>query len=160
DNPNVAQPIASPTVNTTYTLTMTGPVSGGGTCSTTDSITVNVVAGPTGEFAGTDKVICKGGTVTLGTASQSGFTYAWSPGSYLSNVAISNPAFNAGTDFPVPNTASFTVTASKNGCSFTDQVNVSVLSANAGDDYCGPRTVGVADDMPAVSGKTFAWAVV
>lgn len=158
DNPNIAQPLASPLVNTTYTLTMTVPVTGGGTCSTTDNITVNVVAAPTtANFAGDDKAVCLGGSLTLGLPAEAGFTYTWSPSNYLSSTNASTTTFNAGSEQPRPNTFTYTLTAAQNGCSFTDAVNVSVLEVDAGDDLCGPRTVGVGDLIPNVSGKTYLW---
>lgn len=160
DDPTVAQPLATPGVTTVYTLEMTVPISGGGTCITTDNITVNVVAGPTANFAGADQAICKGGSVALGTAAEAGFTYTWSPGSFLNSVNTSTATFNGGTNLPQPNPFTYTLTASRNGCTFTDQVTVAVLDVDAGDDYCGPRTVGTADKMPGVTGKTFLWEVV
>ncbi|MGN6294388.1 MAG: T9SS type A sorting domain-containing protein [Chitinophagaceae bacterium] len=158
DNPNIAQPLASPLSNTTYTLTMTVPVSGGGTCSTTDDVTVNVVAAPTtANFAGDDKAVCLGGSLTLGLPAEPGFTYTWSPSNYLDVTNSSTATFNAGSEQPRPNTFTYTLTAAQNGCSFTDAVNVSVLEVDAGDNLCGPRTVGVGDLMPNVSGKTYLW---
>lgn len=160
DDPTLAQPMASPASTTTYTLSMTVPVSGGGTCTTTDDITVDVVEAPTGDFGGADKTICKGGTTTLGEAAQTGFSYTWVPGNYLSSTTAATVTFNAGSEFPAPNSFSYTVNAAKDGCTFSEPVTVSVIQANAGKDYCGPRTVGVTDPTPGVSGKTFLWEVV
>jgi hypothetical protein len=65
---NCAQPYANPASTTTYSLEMTIPVTGGGTCMTSDQVTVNVVSAPsTANFAGPDRVICLGSTTTLGT---------------------------------------------------------------------------------------------
>lgn len=160
DNATIAQPMASPAVNTVYTLDMTIPITGGGTCTTTDNVTVNIVAAPSANFAGPDKVICKGGTTTLGTPSEPGFTYTWTPGNYLTSTSASSVTFSAGSDFPNPNSFVYTLTATGSGCTFTDKVKVSALLADAGKDYCGPRTVGVPDPMPGVTGKTFLWEVV
>ncbi|HYE55942.1 MAG TPA: hypothetical protein VD996_13920, partial [Chitinophagaceae bacterium] len=161
DDPTIAQPLANPSTTTVYTVQMTVPISGGGTCVTNDNVTVTPVAGPaTANFAGADQAICKGGTVNLGTAPEAGFTYTWSPGSYLSGVTGSTTTFNAGTNMPVSNPMTYTLTASRTGCTFTDQVKVAVLDVDAGDEYCGPRTVGTADKMPNVTGKTWLWEVV
>lgn len=161
DDPTAAQPLATPGVTTVYTLQMTIPVSGGGTCTTSDNITVNVVAGPTTpNFAGADQATCKGGNLSLGTTAEAGFTYTWSPGSYLSGANASTTTFSPGTNLPQPNPFVYTLTASRNGCSFTDQVTVAVLDVDAGEDYCGPRTVGTGDKMPGVTGKTWLWEVV
>lgn len=160
DDPTIAQPLATPGVVTKYFLQMTIPVSGGGTCSTIDSVVVRPVAAPaTPNFAGPDQATCKGGTLSLGTAAEAGFTYSWSPGSYLSSVSASTTTFNTGGNMPQPNPFAYTLTASSNGCSFSDQVTASVLDVDAGEDYCGPRTVGAADRMPGVTGKTWLWEV-
>lgn len=158
DDPNIAQPLATPSASTVYTLSMTVPVSGGGTCTTTDNITVNVVAAPaTLNFAGDDKAVCIGGTLSLGTTAEAGFTYTWAPGNYLNAVNASTATFNAGSEQPSPNTFTYYLTAARNGCTFTDRVNVSVLEVDAGDDLCGPRTVGTEDKIPGVTGKVYLW---
>jgi hypothetical protein len=161
DDPTAAQPLATPGVSTVYTLQMTIPVSGGGTCTTSDNITVNLQAGPTTpNFAGADQATCKGGTLNLGTAAEAGFTYTWTPGSYLSSATTSTTTFSAGTSVPQPNPYVFTLTAASNGCTFTDQVSVAVLDVDAGEEYCGPRTLGTADKTPGVTGKTYLWTIV
>lgn len=162
DDPTIAQPLATPASNTTYTLSMTVPVSGGGTCNTTDDVNVTLVAGPTNaNFAGADVAVCKEGTVNIGSFTEPGFTYTWSPGNYLSSVTNVAPTFSTGGELPNPNPIRYTLTASINGCSFTDDVEVAVLTADAGEDnVCGPRPVGVADPIPGVTGKTFLWEVV
>lgn len=161
DDATIAQPMASPSTATTYTLEMTIPVSGGGTCATTDDVTVNLVEAPaTANFAGPDQAVCKGGTLSLGTAAETGFTYTWSPGSYLSTQTASITTFDAGSEMPATNPITYRLTAAKEGCTFTDAVIVGVLDVDAGTDMCGPRTVGTADKMPGVTGKTWLWEVV
>lgn len=160
-DPTIAQPLATPASTTAYTVQMTIPVSGGGTCTTSDNITVNVVAAPaTPNFAGADQATCMGGTLSLGTAPEAGFTYSWSPGNYLSTVSGSTTTFDpGGTDLPQPDPFTYTLTATSNGCTFTDRVTVAVLDVDAGDDYCGPRIVGTPDKVPGVTGKTYLWEV-
>jgi hypothetical protein len=158
----IAQPLATPAAAQTYSLDMTIPITGGGTCTTTDAVNVNVVAGPaTADFAGNDVAVCKGGTVALGTAAEAGFTYTWSPGNYLNATNASTATYDAGAGGATPNPITYTLTAASGGCSFTDDVTVYQLNVNAGDDrICGPRTIGNGDPMPTVSGKTFLWEVV
>jgi hypothetical protein len=57
----------------------TAVVSAGANCSTTsNSITINVVPGPTAEItAGSSTVFCQGGNVVLTAASVTGATYQW-----------------------------------------------------------------------------------
>jgi hypothetical protein len=158
DDPTVAQPLASPTVNTVYTLSMTVPVSGGGTCTTTDQITVSVVDPPVvPDFAGADQAVCKGGTLTLGSANETGFTFTWAPGNYLTSISASTTTFNAGSELPNPNSFTYQLTATKGQCAFVDEVVVSVLAVDAGENYCGPRTVGTPDLIPNVTGKIYLW---
>lgn len=158
DDPNIAQPLATPAVNTVYTLTMTVPVTGGGTCMTVDDVAVNVVAGPADpNFAGEDKAVCKAGTVTLGGTPEAGFSYTWAPGNFLSTVSSLSTTFDAGSELPVPNPMTYQVTATKNGCTVVDEVTVAVLDVDAGKDLCGPRRVGTGDKMPGVTGKTYLW---
>ncbi|MGN6419536.1 MAG: T9SS type A sorting domain-containing protein, partial [Pseudobacter sp.] len=162
DDATVAQPLATPAAATTYSLSMTVPVSGGGTCSTTDDVNITTVAGPvTANFAGNDIAVCKGGTAALGSTAEGGFTYTWSPGNYLNATNASTATYDAGAGIATPNPITYTLTAASGGCSFTDDVTVYQLNVDAGDHrVCGPRTVGVGDPMPQVTGKTFLWEVV
>ncbi|MEZ4844063.1 MAG: hypothetical protein R3A43_07400 [Bacteroidia bacterium] len=152
---NIAQPMANPGSTTTYTLTQVLTKSGGGTCTTTDQVIVTPVS-ITGGFAGADKVICRGSTASLGASPQSGFTYTWAPGNYLTSNNASTTTFNAGNYLPNPNPFTYYLTATKAGCTFVDNVVVSVIEANAGDDGCGPRMVGVGDQTPNIN-ETWTW---
>lgn len=160
DDASIAQPLATPASATTYTLDMTIPVTTGGTCTTSDAVNVGVVAAPA-SFAVADRVIPKSGTMTvaLSTTADAGFTYTWSPGTYLNAVTGASVTFNSGSEVPVPNPIRYTITATSGACSFTDDATVTVLVANAGIDMCGPRTVGEPDAIPNITGKTFAWSV-
>ena len=134
NDPTVAQPLATPGVTTVYTLQMTIPISGGGTCITSDNVTVNVVAAPTTpNFAGADQATCKGGSLSLGTSAEAGFTYTWSPGSYFSSVTASTTTFNAGTNLPQPNPFRLYIDCIPQWLHFTDQVAVFALDVDAGD---------------------------
>jgi hypothetical protein len=143
---NCAQPVANPGATTTYRLTVTVTRKDGTTCSSFDDVVVTVVAAPNGllNFAGTDKTICSGSTVTLGGASAAaGFTYVWTPGQYLSSTTIYNPVFDAGTNAAgCPKI--YSVTATSSGCSFTDEVIVNVVEGGISDQattVCGPLWV-------------------
>jgi len=156
---NCAQPDVHPSASTTYTLTLTLPVTGGGNCSTISSVTVSVVAAPVnngGAFGGADVIICSGGNVALGTTAETGFTYTWSPGSYLSSSTIARPSFLPGTRLPAADPMRYYVTASKNGCSFVDSVEAFTLKADAGEDGCGPRLIGSPDATPGIN-ETYTW---
>lgn len=153
-----AQPDVHPSVTTTYTLTLTVPVTGGGTCSTTDAVVVTPVAAPTTpNFAGPDVVICIGSTATLGTTAESGFTYTWAPGNYLTSNNASTTTFQPGSlSMPTPNGGLYYLTAVKSGCSFVDQMQTAVIEARAGVDGCGPRYIGESDRTPNLN-ETYTW---
>jgi hypothetical protein len=155
----IAQPLANPVDTATYALTVTLPVSGGGSCVTSDTVTIIPVSAPVADFAGPDHGICLGDSVSLGLPAEAGFTYTWAPGNYLRSNTSSTTTFYGGPrngDMPVPNPATFYVTAKKGYCSFTDQTTVAVIEAMAGDDGCGPRIIGWPDRTPNIN-ETYLW---
>ncbi|SEJ37892.1 Por secretion system C-terminal sorting domain-containing protein [Dyadobacter sp. SG02] len=159
-----AQPIANPTAATVYRLTVTVQQKGGGTCVTTDDVTVTPVTAPNSAltFAGTDKTICKNTSVTLGGTADATFAYTWTSGQYLSASQVANPVFNAGTAAVTGGSINYTVTAVKNGCAFTDEVKVSVLNSRISDQdetVCGPVWSNHLDEDNA-PGTTYTWSVV
>lgn len=86
NDPTIANPIASPDANTTYTLT----VSTGPNCSTSASVDVQIgdVQSLPVTFDG-DLILCAGETATLTAAS--GFSnYQWSNGSSGANLTVSD----------------------------------------------------------------------
>jgi hypothetical protein len=159
-----AQPIANPAVVTTYRLTVTVAQKSGATCTTTSDVTVTPVAAPnnTVAFAGTDKTLCKNTSVALGGTNDATFAYTWTSGQYLSNSQVANPTFNAGTASVTGGSINYTVTATKNGCAFTDEVKVSVLNSRISDQdetICGPAWSSHLDEDNA-PGTTYTWSVV
>ncbi|MBO9611287.1 MAG: SBBP repeat-containing protein, partial [Dyadobacter sp.] len=159
-----AQPVANPAATTVYRLTVTVQQKGGGTCVTTDDVTVTPVTAPnnTLAFAGTDKTICKNTSVTLGGTADNTFAYTWTSGQYLSASQVANPVFNAGTAAVAGGAINYTVTAIKNGCAFTDEVKVSVLNSRISDQdqtICGPAWSYHMDEDNA-PGTTYTWSMV
>ena len=98
----------SPTVTTTYTVTVFDDLGN----SDDDSVTVTVNELPIAQ-AGNDQTICEGDVVTL-TAS-GGDEYLWSTGETTAFISVA----------PTSDTA-YTVEVTTNGCSSTDDVNVFV----------------------------------
>jgi gliding motility-associated-like protein len=87
-NPNlsstsIANPVASPTTTTQYTVTATL-----GNCTRTADVTVTVLPAPLAE-AGPGGEICFGQNFQLHASG--GVTYNWSPATYLNNSAIADP---------------------------------------------------------------------
>lgn len=124
----VANPTASPSVTTTYTVTVTK-----GICTATDQVTITVdAASASFADAGPDKVFC-GSSVQIGGAPSgpSGATFSWSPTNGLDNPSSPNP--NASPTAPT----TYTLTVSQNGCSISDDVYVDKTlppSMSAGND--------------------------
>jgi hypothetical protein len=158
-----AQPIATPTAATTYRLTVTVTRKDNTTCTTTDDVIISFVATPTNgpAMAGTDKTICKSSSVVLGNGTaDAAATYSWAPANYLSNPNIATPTFNAGIAM-VSCPLTYTVTAVKNGCTFTDNVQVSVINPQV--DYESDTTVcylfSEQLNEPNCGNASYAWQV-
>jgi gliding motility-associated-like protein len=150
NNPAVANPIARPSVTTTYTVTVTD--ANGCTDLSTTTITVSSALNAN---AGPDRTVCNGQTVVLGGTpaasggSGVGYTYLWTPSTGLNNPALPNPTLVATT------TQIFTLQVTDSqGCIATDQVTITVnpvVLADAGPDIVlcigtsaiiGPGAVG------------------
>lgn len=145
-NPNISNPVASPSQTTTYTVTVSS-----GNCSSTASVVVTVNAIPVVN-AGPDISVCLGSSVNLNAESSiSGSSFLWSPGAHLSNVNIPNPISTP------TSTITYTVTATANGCSSSDQVTINVTNvfANAGQDVsiCNGQNT----QLFASGGTTYSW---
>lgn len=115
NNPNIANPAASPTATTEYIVHATY-----GRCTAEDTIMVNILAAPVPD-AGADGFICVGQTYQLqGTG---GATYQWTPATFLSDPSIANPVVTP------DRTIEYTLTVTgANGCPAlqTDRVTVDV----------------------------------
>src|SRR6056297_3346001 len=160
-NANIARPIATPASTTTYTLTVSYNNNDSIPCSTNDAVEVTVVSPPpTTNFAGPDQVLCFANptTTTIGTPADVGYSYNWSPGQYLGSNTAAQVTFNSGDNFPLtPNTITYTLTATQGLCSFTDEMELSVIRADAGIDGCGPRNIGKPDETISIS-ETYSWS--
>ncbi|GAB4425114.1 MAG: hypothetical protein OHK0039_42660 [Bacteroidia bacterium] len=119
-NPNIFNPIASPTVTTTYTVSATFP----GGCTATDQVTINVNTGPTVTINPPSSYICPGNAATL-TANAPGATgYVWSNGATTVGTTVSPGA-----------TTTYTVTATNaQGCSAQASATVNVSTPST--DVC------------------------
>ncbi|GAA4901410.1 hypothetical protein GCM10023311_28890 [Flaviramulus aquimarinus] len=130
----------SPSSTTTYSVTVT--TNG---CSSNDDIEVTVNAAPIAN-AGLDVTICEGDSTTL-TATGGG-TYLWSTGATTASISVSPSS-----------TTIYTVTATSNGCSANDDVEVTVNSipiANAGSDVA--ICEGDTTTLTASGGDTYLWS--
>lgn len=117
DDPNIANPSATPAVTTTYFVT----VIGANNCSSIDSVTITV-NDDVPVNAGNDTTICTGDTVLLGgnPTSVNGTSYLWAPSAGLNDSSLANPLA-----FPSI-TTTYLLTVTNDTCTNTDQVLVSV----------------------------------
>lgn len=117
NNPNIANPVASPTQTTTYTVTITDANG----CSATRSVTITVENQPQAN-AGADQNVCFGNSVTLNGSG--GNQYNWSPSTYLSNPNLSNPVCT-------PDQSITYILTTTNSCGQDiDSVRVNVIRVN------------------------------
>ncbi len=115
-NPNIANPVASPTTTRTYTVLVTDENG----CTDTDAVTVTVNPLPTAN-AGADVAICFGNSTQLSASSNGPNSYAWSPATGLSATNIPNPIAS-----PAATTTYTVVVTNGNGCTASDQVVVMI----------------------------------
>lgn len=114
NNGNIAQPTAMPSIQTTYTVTMTQISTG---CIATDMVTVSpIVAAAAGE----DQIVCTGHSVLLGAPSIPGSTYSWSPAIGLDNPNIAQPTAVVTTSIV------YTLTVTNGACISVDEVELSL----------------------------------
>jgi hypothetical protein len=150
-NATVSNPTASPSVTSTYILTVTN-ASG---CVSKDTVVVNVNAKPIAN-AGTDQSICVGSSVSIGSAIELGNTYGWSPSAGLSNATVSNP-----TASPIVTSTYILTITNASGCVSKDTVVVNINAmpiANAGSDQsiCVGSSVSIGSAIEL--GNTYAWS--
>ncbi|MDO7854674.1 T9SS type A sorting domain-containing protein [Hymenobacter sp. CA1UV-4] len=156
NNPFAANPIASPTQTTTYTVTGT---SNG--CTSTSQVTVTVENPPTAN-AGPAQVLCSGQATTLGTAAVAGLTYSWSPSTGLSSTSAAQPTLTPTNTTNAARTTTYTLTVvSASGCVSTSSTQVTVnpaVTATPGPaiSVC-PNQAGQLGTA-AVNGVTYSWS--
>jgi gliding motility-associated-like protein len=151
---NIANPIASPAVTTTYYVTVSD-VNG---CSDIDSVTVTVGNNLTITISN-DTSICSGSSVTLTATATGATSYTWSPATTLSSVNTSSTVAT-----PASTTTYYVVISDGSGCSGTDSVTVSVntpAQINAGNDItiCNGQSTNITATATGGSGApySFTW---
>lgn len=125
-DPNIANPIASPTTTTTYTVV---GMREDFPCGTTTSSQVTITVGNPVVELGPTRSICSGGSVVLGQMPAGGsppYRYAWSPAAGLDNPSGATP-----TASPAATTQYILVVTDASGCVTRDTVLVSVTQAKA-----------------------------
>jgi gliding motility-associated-like protein len=139
--------VATPTVTTTYTVSITN-----GTCTTTKTATVNVTPLPAVN-AGPDVSICQGGGGTTLAATGNAASYSWSPSAGLSCSTCLTPVANPTV------TTTYTLTGNNGSCTSQDIVVVTVNPlpvANAGADQ--GICQGGSAQLNGSGGTTYSWS--
>jgi gliding motility-associated-like protein len=149
-NPNIANPVATPSTTTTYTLTVTG---GSAQCTGTDVVTVTVAA-PT-STAGSNSPICSGQTLNLTSTPAGGNSYSWTgPNGFSSNVQ--NPTIPNATP---ADSGTYIVTVTTGGCTSTASTVVSIsatpnVTASSNSPICPGTTLNLTS---TAGGTTYSW---
>ncbi|GAB4248850.1 MAG: hypothetical protein Kow0079_01210 [Vicingaceae bacterium] len=154
-------PMAQPSSNTTYYLTVTDSLG----CIGTDSINVTVNPSPTADAGAPAVNVCYGDSVRLGgNPSGSGGTgvvsYNWTPSTFLSNDTAANP-----TAYPTSNVTYYLTVTDDYSCTHTDSIVITVIpspTADAGTDQgiCYPDTVQIGGSPSGSGGTgslTYSW---
>lgn len=147
DNPNIPNPIATPTTTTQYKVRVSS-----GSCEDFDSVTVTVNPSPIA-IAGSDLSSCKGEALQLGSSSQSGNTYSWEPITGLNDPTLSNPIA-----MPTVTTKYILKVTNISGCFAYDTVLVSVGNHNI--TVSGDTSVcsGTPVQLSATGGSNYLWS--
>jgi hypothetical protein len=137
---------ASPSANTTYTVTGTNTTTG---CTNTATVSVAVNALPSVTAAANNTAICAGNSVTLSSTGAN--TYNWLPGNLSGNSVTASPAAN--TTFTVTGTNTTT------GCTNTATVSVTVNALPSISATASSNTVcnGAPVTLNAAGGNTYNW---
>jgi len=114
NNPDISNPIATPSATTTYYVTVTNTAG----CSKMDSIKISTSAPPVISKSN-DLSICKNTSVQL--FASGGSTYFWSPASSLNNAGIPNPVAT-----PAAATTYYVTVTNSGGCSKMDSVKIGI----------------------------------
>lgn len=145
----IHNPVATPTVTTTYEVTVSS-----GSCTGKKNVTVTVVPGP--KLTATGGNICPGDSLQLSVTdvnATGGITYSWSPAITLSDPLISNPYAHPAT------TTTYTVTGTTvTGCRSTATATVTITNnliptVSADTELC----IGASVQLKAGGGSKYSW---
>ncbi len=120
---DIPNPVATPTVTTTYTATVN--VSG---CTATDMVTINVDPYDPVSLTTTDTTLCEGSVLQLADSIEfTTTTYEWTPTDYI----ITDTDIAGAVTIPLDDIVYTVVSTSENAyCSDSQTVNVTVLPAS------------------------------
>ena len=148
DNPNIANPLARPSGNTTYTVTATDANG----CTATDSLTVYVLDPALNLILQNSVTVCQHDTAYATIVNQGASGYNWNPILFLTNPASWNTGF-----YP-PDTTLYILTVTNYCYSKSDSVEILVipipqLGLPAVDSIC----IGDSYQFNAQNAVTYSW---
>ncbi len=153
---DIANPIATPLVDTTYYVTMTDQVTG---CVYSDSLTVDIGQGFVLEMT-PDTALCDVQGIPISATPDIEGDYEWDwVGDDLNNPWIETP-----TASPTSTTTYNVTVTSVQGCEATGEVTVTVNQlldltvATTDDEFCAGESVDLSADVGGVSGLEYAWS--
>lgn len=113
-NPNIANPIATPSTTTTYTVSSANANG----CSGTDNVVVTVLSIPDFAISGSNNNCALTCQYNVSNFNYPAYSYSWSVNGGTANTFTSNPfTINWGPGgINLPNGGTITVTATKTGC--------------------------------------------
>jgi len=158
----LANPTASPTVTTTYTVEVTDATG----CKSTDEVTVTVNSLPTASISGNDPVNAGSTHTYTATTNASSPTYSWSVTNGTINGGNTGSSVSVIVGAAGTMVVSVTITDGGTTCSASATKNVTVnactLVANAGDDHaiCIGQSTALGGSPTASGGTppyTFSW---
>ncbi|MEO5684288.1 MAG: gliding motility-associated C-terminal domain-containing protein [Chitinophagaceae bacterium] len=143
---SIPDPVATPTRNTTYYVTVTNTDN----CISSDSIKIYLKANPV-ITKNNDTAVCQLKTVQLNVSG--GSSYAWQANAGLSNNSIPNPVAT-----PLVNTIFYVTVTNAGNCSNTDSIRVlvkanPVISKNSDTSVCHDRPV----QLNVSGGSSYTW---
>ena len=130
-------------------------------CDSTVTLNLTIFSSPVVDAGSNQTINCIDNVngVSIGSSSQSGIVYQWSPSDGLSNINSSNPIAN-----PLETTQYTLTTTNSFGCSSTDEVLVEVNTeyptANAGTGgiiTCIENINGITIGSPTITGLNYQW---
>jgi len=169
DLTDVTKPIAAPTTNTTYTVTVTD----GNGFTATDDVIITVNPIPTVTNASLTQTICSGGSTSLVTLTSgvAGTTFAWTAtatagvSGFASSGTSTIPVQTISTTGTTQGIVTYSIIPTAAGCSgttalYTVEVNpLPIATASpTSQAICSGGTTGIALTSN-LSGTTFAWTV-
>ena len=145
------------TVNDTIKYILTTNLFG---CIDKDTALVVVRPNPLSK-AGLDQLLCSGNVLQIGNTNTSGYTYTWSPATGLNSSTISNPTLTLTNITSLPDTLTYVVTTTLNGCITSDSIQIissPVPNAVAGNDvtFCSGQSVIIGANT--ISGYNYSWS--